>query len=167
MNFLTLPLKSWLHGLKDENGDWHDNKLGMERAVVDYFTKLFDSYGGENLNMVLDHITPRVTDAMNADLLRIVSNEEVKEALFQMHPTKSPGPDGMSPGFYQKHWDVVGVDVCDGVRSMLQSGCMLCKINYTHVTLILKVKNPTEMSQMRPISLCNVLLQDCCKGSHK
>ncbi|KAM1173717.1 hypothetical protein FF1_026372 [Malus domestica] len=110
---------------------------------------LFDSNGGENLNMVLDRITPRVTDAMNA--------EEVKEALFQMHPTKSPGPVGMSPGFYQKHWDVVGADVCDGVLSMLQSGCMLRKINYTHVTLIPKVKNPTEMSQMRPISLCNVL----------
>ncbi|XP_062076041.1 uncharacterized protein LOC133780185 [Humulus lupulus] len=42
---------------------------------------------------------------------------EVKEALFQMNPDKSPGPDGMSPGFYQRCWDIVGRDVVDLVLS--------------------------------------------------
>ena len=37
--------------------------------------------------------------------------EEVWRALMQMHPTKSPGPDGMSPLFFQKYWDVVGPQV--------------------------------------------------------
>ena len=45
---------------------------------------------------------------MNEDLLRNFEEEEVWRALKQMHPTKSLGPDGMSPIFYQRYWDVVG-----------------------------------------------------------
>lgn len=37
--------------------------------------------------------------------------EEMKNAVFSMHPDKSRGPDGMNPAFYQQFWDVVGKDV--------------------------------------------------------
>ena len=35
-------------------------------------------------------------------LTRPYMEEKVKTALFQMHPSKSPGPNGMSPFFFQK-----------------------------------------------------------------
>lgn len=122
-----------------------------------YFQKLFESHGQNEAAMILEQVVPKVTEDMNMDLLLPFTNEEIKFALFQMHPTKAPGPDGMSPGFYQKHWDIVGQDVCNGVRSLLTSGGMLRKINFTHVTLIPKTNDPTVMSQLRPISLCNVI----------
>lgn len=43
--------------------------------------------------------------------MKPVEQQEVKNALFHMHPDKSPGPDGMSPGFYQKYWSIVGSDI--------------------------------------------------------
>ncbi|KAK9292489.1 hypothetical protein L1049_020462 [Liquidambar formosana] len=43
-----------------------------------------------------------VTDEMNASLMQDFHPLEVCEALFQMHPSKSPGPDGMSALFFQK-----------------------------------------------------------------
>lgn len=58
---------------------------------------------------------------------------------------------------------MVGIDVCNGVRNMLLSGRFLKKINYTHVTLILKVKDATKMMQLRPISLHNVLYKIVAK----
>lgn len=118
---------------------------------MSYFSSLFSSKGVQNCDEILGHITPSVIEEMNSDLERPFTDEEIKSAVFQMHLTKAPGPDGMSPGFYQKHWGVVGADICTGVRSMLYSAQILWKINYTHVTLIPMVKDTTLMTQLGPI----------------
>ncbi|XP_042939410.1 uncharacterized protein LOC122274438 [Carya illinoinensis] len=47
------------------------------------------------------------------------TQEEVKRALDEMHPTKAPGPDGMAPLFYKNFWSVVGQDVTDAVLSFV------------------------------------------------
>lgn len=51
----------------------------------------------------LDALEGRVSPVMNEDLMRDFTREEVTGALWQMHPTKSPGPDGMLPLFFQKY----------------------------------------------------------------
>ena len=38
---------------------------------------------------------------MNHSLVKDFDAEEVRRALFQIHPTKAPGPDGMSAIFFQ------------------------------------------------------------------
>uniref|UniRef100_A0A803PR88 Reverse transcriptase domain-containing protein n=1 Tax=Cannabis sativa TaxID=3483 RepID=A0A803PR88_CANSA len=83
--------------------------------------------------------------------------EEVRNALFQMHPDKAPGPDGMTPGFYQRCWNTVGADIIKLVRDFFSNGELPQGLNDTHMVLIPKVKNPTTMSDLRPISLCNIL----------
>lgn len=44
-------------------------------------------------------------------LLTEVDEKKVKSALFSMHQDKSPGPDGMTSGFYQRCWNIVKKDV--------------------------------------------------------
>ncbi|XP_060968619.1 uncharacterized protein LOC115710455 [Cannabis sativa] len=106
---------------------------------------------------VLEGIRPTVSREQNKALLEMVSEEEVRNALFQMHPDKSPGPDGMTPAFYQKHWNIVRADVIHFVREFFNSGQFPESINDTHIVLIPKKKNPSQMGDLRPISLCNVL----------
>ncbi|XP_016647055.1 PREDICTED: uncharacterized protein LOC107880293 [Prunus mume] len=94
---------------------------------------------------------------MNQTLLSEFTADEVKHALFQMHPSKALGPDGMSLFFFQKYWDVVGCEVTAAVLDFLRTGRLLPKLNFMHVAFISKVKDPTNMTQLHPISLCNVI----------
>ncbi|KAL6209280.1 hypothetical protein ACLB2K_020222 [Fragaria x ananassa] len=90
-------------------------------------------------------------------LIREVEKDEVFRALKQIHPSRSPGPDGFSPGFYQTFWGIVGDDVVEAVKCFLASADQMASINKSFVTLIPKVPVPKYMIQLRPISLCNVL----------
>ena len=67
-------------------------------------------------------------------------------ALFNMHSSKSPGPDGMSPFFFQKYWHIVGTDVTNAILSILQSSHFLHKVSYTHIVLIPKINEPKSIS---------------------
>lgn len=71
------------------------------------------------MDRVLDAIPRKVDDNMNAELCKPYSNEEIRVALFQMGPTKAPGPDGLPAMFYQTHWDLIQHDICDAIRSFL------------------------------------------------
>ena len=51
----------------------------------------------------------------------------------------------------------MGEDVIEAVLSCLTSGVIPPSINRTFITLIPKVKNPTKVSEYRPISLCNII----------
>uniref|UniRef100_A0A803P924 Reverse transcriptase domain-containing protein n=1 Tax=Cannabis sativa TaxID=3483 RepID=A0A803P924_CANSA len=148
--------------LQDSNGVWVNWESGLPNVITSYFQDLFRS-SSINLGSVLEGIRPTVSREQNEALLEMVSEEEVRNALFQMHPDKSPGPDGMTPAFYQKHWNIVRADVIHFVREFFNSGQFPESINDTHIVLIPKKKNPSQMGDLRPISLCNVLYKIASK----
>lgn len=96
-------------------------------------------------------------------LLQPIEEAEVKRALFHMHPDKSPGPDGMSPGFYQKYWGIVGEDVTKMVKTFFDTGLFEEHLTDTNIVLVPKKKNPQVMTDLRPISLCNVVYKIASK----
>lgn len=83
----------------------------------------------------LNHV---VTDGMNEILDREPSGEEIKEALFQMHPNKAPGIDGMHALFFQKFWHIVGSDIIDFVQNWWKGRVNLNEANKTYIALIPK-----------------------------
>ena len=81
-----------------------DGKLIQETLTASSWSILvpFSSNELADFEASLSAIHPKVTPAMNATLTANFRAEEVWNALQQMHPTKSPGPDSMSPIFLSK-----------------------------------------------------------------
>lgn len=85
-----------------------------------------------------------------------ITKEEVKEALMAMSPLKAPGPDGFHAMFYQKNWDITRDSLYNLVSDFFNSGYLQEGLNDTNIVLIPKVQMLEKVSQLRPISLCNV-----------
>jgi 23S rRNA U2552 (ribose-2'-O)-methylase RlmE/FtsJ len=94
---------------------------------------------------------------MNNSLCRDFTEEEVKKALFQIGDLKAPGPDGLHFVFYKHYWSLIGDDLTREVLQAVNTGVIPEGWNDTVVGLIPKVENAENISQYRPISLCNVV----------
>ncbi|KAK2636708.1 hypothetical protein Ddye_031500 [Dipteronia dyeriana] len=80
-----------------------------------------------------------------------------------MHSDKSPRPDGLNPAFYQRFWGIIGEDVTKACLSFLQSSSFPDGLNDTFIALIPKKNCPEVVSNLHPISLCNVLYKVVAK----
>lgn len=127
------------------------------------FTQLYMAQEDTDVEAVLHHVPSRVTSNMNDALLRPFTAQEVEQALFSMKPSKSPGADGFNAGFYQHHWPLIREDVSSAVLNFLHGGHMPEVVNKTIIVLIPKIKNPRNISQYLPISLCNVIYKLCSR----
>ena len=105
----------------------------------------------------------KVSEEMVEILERPFMEAELDAALFQMAPNKAPGVDGFNAGFYQMHWQLIRPCVMGAVLGFLNGGELPVDVNKTLLVLIPKVINPQDLSQYRPISLCNVLYKLCSK----
>lgn len=93
------------------------------------------------------------------ELLTDITSAEVKGVVFSMHPDKAAGIDGFNPAFYQAFWSVVESDVVKFCRDFMCTGTLSAGVNKALVCLIPKVKTHETMGDLRPISLCNVLVR--------
>ena len=116
--------------LKNSQGDWVNWNTGLDRLNIDYFSDVCQASHVDCLP-VSSLIQSQVSVSQNADLLQPISEEEVRCAVFQMHPDKSPGPDGMTPGFFQKSWSTIQRDVCHMVQHFFSTGTLPKDINHT------------------------------------
>lgn len=142
--------KNRLLGLYNDIGLWQSTEYGMESVVLSYFRKMFTASDRDlsHMNSLVDLLQPKVIVAMNRELCAGYSAEEIKTTLFQMYPTKFPGPDGMPPLFFQHYWDSIGPDIVKAVQCFLNSGQFIGQVNFTHVCLIPKVKNPERVTDL-------------------
>lgn len=50
--------------------------------------------------VISEAITPKLTEEQNEKLIEIPSADEIKEAMFSIHPENAPGPDGFPACFF-------------------------------------------------------------------
>ncbi|KAL8098349.1 hypothetical protein AgCh_031202 [Apium graveolens] len=88
--------------------------------IKHYFQRLFTEEFIQTED-ILNCIPKSVSEQQNDELLKPISEEEVKAAFFNMYSDKAPGPDDMTPAFYQKNWIVVGKILWSWLKKVLKA----------------------------------------------
>jgi hypothetical protein len=143
-----------INSLKRPDGVLCESKEEIKDEVNCFYERLYTTQEVLNIGAVLPHVQPKVDESMNERFCWPFGGEEV---VFGMGPSKAPWSDGFNAGSYQRHWQLIKEDVTAAVLKFLNGDHMPEMINSTVIVLIPKVKNPQDISQYRPISLCNVI----------
>ena len=151
--------------LQKEDNRWVSDTQELEELAVSYFKKLYSLEGVDTESQGLSaRGFVNLSSHDQTSLNRQFSAEEVEKAVRAMGSFKAPGPDGFQPVFYQKCWETVGASVVKFACLFFETGKLPEGSNDALVVLILKVLKPENITQFRPISLCNVLFKIITKA---
>ncbi|KAL0290050.1 UNVERIFIED_CONTAM: Retrovirus-related Pol polyprotein from type-2 retrotransposable element R2DM, partial [Sesamum radiatum] len=149
-----------LFQISDSDGLVQTDPTIINSVFVTYFQDLL---GGDRTERVLDihYLRPWARHILTEEeayaLIRPVTVDDVKKAMFDIEEDKAPGPDGFSSGFIKAAWPIVGEDISKAIMDFFTTGKLLKQVNATVLTLIPKVRTPHSVADFRPISCCNVI----------
>ncbi|XP_074300848.1 uncharacterized protein LOC141632177 [Silene latifolia] len=150
------------HGIKLATSGDGEAEYELVNAEVRDFAKAVAIYWKQRAKLRWmvdgDTCTKRVSNDDADSLGKLFTTKEVRQAVFQMDPMKSPGPDSIPAIFYQRCWHLVKKDCMKAILSILNSGTVLKEMNRTFIALVPKCDSPEEVKDYRPISLCNVFM---------
>uniref|UniRef100_A0A2N9GA24 Reverse transcriptase domain-containing protein n=1 Tax=Fagus sylvatica TaxID=28930 RepID=A0A2N9GA24_FAGSY len=86
-------------------------------------------------------------------LERPFEEEEIFQAVSNMHDDKAPGPDGFPMSFFHACWPILRVDLLAVFSEFHEFGSFQRSLNATFLTFIPKKANAVEIRDFRPISL--------------
>lgn len=149
-------VKNRIHMLLDDHGCERFSEGSKGEVAVDYFRKMFLSSQPTDLEDIFEDFSPRVSSAINLELVAPISDIEIKHAVFNIKGSSGPGADGFNGKFYQENWNIVGPAITLEIKEFFRTAVFPPEWNFTNICLIPKIPNPTKMTDMRPISLCSV-----------
>ena len=145
---------------------------GLNRGTLKRFSlittrRFLPPHALRTLQKILEAVQPKVTQTMNSSLIKEFHVGEVHKALKQMYILKAPSPDGMPPIFFQNFWPIVGSLVSKTILDFLNHGITPPKFNETHIVLVPKTMSPKNVTEYRPVRLCNVIYKLASKTAKK
>ncbi|XP_074277773.1 uncharacterized protein LOC141601396 [Silene latifolia] len=144
--------------INDMNGVNCTEVNAIEHAFVEYYQALLGS--STKVTPVCRAVVKngKVVSSEHArGMVKQVTADEIREALFSIPVEKAPGPDGYSAGFFRDAYDIIGGDVINAAKEFFTTGKLLQQVNATVLTLIPKMDCPSSVNDFRPIACCNVM----------
>nr|GEU86161.1 hypothetical protein [Tanacetum cinerariifolium] len=153
--------RSRIDVVMDINGAVFQND-NVAKAFINHY-EVFLGQAGATTDFDTNNLFSTRLDANEAlDMVRVVSNQEVKSATFSMGNDKSPGPDGFTAAFFKDTWNIIGSDVTKAVCGVLQALCVTSSQLVTLLGLVLALHRRFVSAFM---VVCGVGRMIGCDGS--
>ncbi|XP_062075415.1 uncharacterized protein LOC133779472 [Humulus lupulus] len=142
-----------------EDGKMVDNFSEVVSHYVGHFRDFLGSSSSTlgSISTQIVEMGPQLSVLQQMKLLKPFSRKEIREALFSIPITKSPGPDGFGSGFFKPIWNDIGDEVCVAITHCFELGIFPSELHETTLSLIPKVANPSRAVDYRPIACCSTL----------
>ena len=130
----------------------------LKSYITDYYKGLFGP-SEDNTISLQENLTddiPQVSSAENDTLISPFSEQEIREAVFQMEHNKAPGPDGFLTEFYQVFWEVIKKDLLALFSDFCEEKLPFFCLNFGVTSIIPKTNDAKKIQQYRPICVLNV-----------
>lgn len=118
---------------------------------------MFRSNGQIIDNQDLDYIQECINKETNDWLIIDYTESEVVQAIKHMDPCKAPGIGGLSRSFFKYNWERVENDTIQFCLDVLNGKKDISCLNDTMIILIPKIRDPGEITNLCPISLCRYI----------
>nr|GEZ48051.1 hypothetical protein [Tanacetum cinerariifolium] len=134
------------------DGECIENSNRVKSEFYSYYSNLFLAPAWDR--SLFDVKFPRCLNSDQVfDLEDMVSNEEIKRAVWDCGSDKSPGLDGFTFEFLKKFWTIVGGDVTNAIKESFISSFFPKGCNSSFISLIPKVMDAKHLKYFMPISL--------------
>ncbi|XP_042505477.1 uncharacterized protein LOC122082041 [Macadamia integrifolia] len=148
-------VKNSIRSLQKTDGTITSSMDDLAVHVEEYYKAIYKASPTLDHGSLLDCI-PHILDELDVRGLEAIPNDqEIKNAIWDLDPDSSPGPDGYSGAFFRHCWELIGFDVCRAVKNFFSSGTLPKGINNSFLVLIPKMEGATSLDKFRPICMQN------------
>ncbi|PNX83760.1 cysteine-rich receptor-like protein kinase, partial [Trifolium pratense] len=132
--------------------EMNSNRVAGIDAIFEHFKTQFHAKRGnrpvpERFNF------KRIEAEVNAALIDVFSEEEVRNAVWDCESLENPGPDGVNFEFVKEFWEDIKVDFLRVMTEFHTNGRLVKGVNCSFVVLVPKKYNPVGVSDFRRVSL--------------
>ncbi|KAJ4802650.1 RNA-directed DNA polymerase (reverse transcriptase)-related family protein [Rhynchospora pubera] len=134
----------------------------IRQAFVNYYKLIFSTNSSANtpgptLHPELLAALPEVPPVEREMLAAQPTDDEITKVVFSIHPDRACGPDGLNGRFVQHYWALFKPYLLHTVHAFFQTGKLEPILARSNVVLIPKKEDPKEVTDYRPISVCNLV----------
>lgn len=152
--------KKQIAEIENDRGIWTE-QADIEHAFRGFYETLFSVHPSDVNKFKEEFLNamPRLGDDIRANLEAPITINEVKKAIDDLSPGKTPGPDGLGAAFYKIFKHELSPVLCDVYAEAYENNVLPPSFRQSHTVLIPKTEDVVKLRSMgayRPISLSNV-----------
>lgn len=151
-----------------ENGTITTDPVGINKVLKKFYQQLYASevtHNSDTCGQFLNSLNlTKISPEMACSLEKLITLEELTNAINSMNKDRSPGLDGIPPELYSAFWSQLGPLLLNMINFSISQGSFTDGSNVAIISLLLKKdKPPTECASYRPLSLLNTEIKAYAK----